>query len=73
MHEVSWVIVYLETLASDAVAVWQHPYKCDALSFHNKITKGRMYLLSSKKFTSLLPNEQFLVLKKNGTPFALQK
>ena len=35
--EVSWVIVYLETLASDAIAVWQHPYKCDALSFHNKV------------------------------------
>ena len=32
--EVSWVIVYLETLASDAIAVWQHPYERDALGFH---------------------------------------
>ena len=30
----SWVIVYLEALASDAVDVWQQPYERDALGFH---------------------------------------
>ena len=37
MYEVSWVIVYLVTLASDAVAVWQQPYKRDALGFHKQL------------------------------------
>ena len=35
MYEVSWVIGHLETLASDAIAVWQQPYEHDALSFHS--------------------------------------
>ena len=35
VHEVSLVIVYQETLASDAVGIWQHLCERDAPGFHS--------------------------------------
>ena len=51
VHEVSWVIVYLEALASDAVDVWQQR---DALGFHTTVYLVLQVVFSNTAFVPAL-------------------